>query len=74
MPQKMKAVRKVERGPGLVVEEIPLPEVAKDEVLVQVEAASICGTDLHIWEWDDWSSQNVNPSFPSLSPSPAGAS
>ncbi len=63
MPQKMKAVRKVERGPGLVVEEIPLPEVAKDEVLVQVEAASICGTDLHIWEWDDWSSQNVNPSL-----------
>ncbi len=61
MTQTMKAVRKVEPGHGLVVEEIPLPEVADDEVLVQVEAASICGTDLHIWEWDDWSSRFITP-------------
>lgn len=57
----MKAVRKVERGHGLVVQDIPLPEISPNEVLVQVEAASICGTDLHIWEWDDWSSRNIDP-------------
>ena len=61
MTQTMTAVRKAAPGRGLVVEEIPIPEIASDEVLVRVEAASICGTDLHIWDWDDWSSQYINP-------------
>ena len=61
MAQTMRAVRKVERGPGLVVVEVPVPEIAADEVLVQVEAASICGTDLHIWEWDEWSAKYIDP-------------
>ena len=55
----MTAVRKVEPGRGLVVEEVPVPEVGPDEVLVAVEAASVCGTDLHIWEWDEWSAQRI---------------
>ena len=61
MTETMTAVRKAAPGRGLVVEEIPLPETADDEVLVRVEAASICGTDLHIWEWDDWSSRYITP-------------
>ena len=59
MPEMMTAVRKVEPSKGLVVEEVPIPEVGPDEVLVAVEAASVCGTDLHIWEWDEWSSQRI---------------
>ena len=61
MAQTMTAVRKAAPGRGLLVDEIPIPEAADHEVLVRVEAASICGTDLHIWEWDDWSSRYITP-------------
>ncbi|MCZ6632361.1 MAG: L-threonine 3-dehydrogenase [bacterium] len=57
----MKAVRKPEAAPGLVVEDVPVPEPGPHDVLVQVEATSICGTDLHIWHWDDWSQNRVRP-------------
>ena len=57
----MKAVRKVAAGQGFELQEIPVPELAPGEVLVQVETASICGTDIHIWNWDEWSAQRVNP-------------
>ena len=57
----MKAVRKVAAGPGFEIQDIPVPEVASGEVLVQVEAASVCGTDLHILNWDEWSAQRVDP-------------
>jgi len=57
----MRAVRKRDAAPGLVVEEVPIPELQPGEVLVQVEAASLCGTDLHIDEWDDWSRHRVVP-------------
>ncbi len=61
MSGKMLAVRKTERGKGTVIDEVPIPDIGQDEVLVAVEAASICGTDLHIWKWDDWSAQRINP-------------
>ena len=57
----MRAIRKVAPEKGFVVEEIPLPCIEPDEVLVQVEAAGICGTDLHIWNWDSWSRQRIKP-------------
>ena len=57
----MKAVRKVAAGPGFEIQDIPVPNAASGEVLVQVEAASICGTDLHILNWDEWSAQRVDP-------------
>lgn len=55
------AIRKVERAPGLVLDEIPVPRPGDDEVLVRVEAASVCGTDLHIHHWDAWSAQRIVP-------------
>ena len=57
----MRAIRK--RGPeaGLVLDEVPVPEPGPDEVVVRIEAASICGTDLHIHRWDTWSSERVHP-------------
>src|SRR4029453_12970142 len=57
----MRAIRKREAGAGLVLEEVPVPEPGPDEVLVRIEAASICGTDLHIDHWDTWSSERVRP-------------
>ena len=61
MKETMIAVRKPGPREGLVVEDVPIPEIAPDEVLVAVEAASICGTDLHVWEWDEWSQQRIKP-------------
>ena len=61
MPTTMRAVRKSKSDRGLTVEEVPIPSIKSDEVLVEVEAAGICGTDLHIWKWDAWSRQRIKP-------------
>ena len=50
----MRALRKVERRAGAELVEIPVPSPREDEVLVRVHGASICGTDLHIYEWNEW--------------------
>jgi threonine 3-dehydrogenase len=63
MAEKMRAIRKPTRAPGLTLEEIPIPSPADDEVLIKVEAASICGTDLHIHQWDEWSQHRVHPAL-----------
>ena len=57
----MEALRKVEAGPGLELAEIPDPVAGTGEVVVEVEAASICGNDLHIKKWDEWSQQRIHP-------------
>ncbi len=61
MADSMRAVRKIKAEKGLVVEDVPIPRIAADEVLVEVEAAGICGTDLHIWHWDAWSRNRIKP-------------
>ena len=57
----MWAVRKERPAPGLDLVEVPVPAIRPDEVLVRVEAASVCGTDLHIYNWDDWARQRIRP-------------
>ena len=57
----MWAIRKPSAAPGLVLDEVPVPAPGDDEVLVRVEAASICGTDLHIFRWDDWARHRIRP-------------
>jgi threonine 3-dehydrogenase len=59
--ETMRAVRKLAREPGLVLDEVPVPQPASDEVLVRVEAASVCGTDLHIHRYDAWAAGRVTP-------------
>ena len=59
--ETMRAIRKRESAPGLTLDEVPVPTPGPDEVLVRIEAASICGTDLHIQRWDQWSSERVEP-------------
>jgi threonine 3-dehydrogenase len=63
MPELMTAVRKVAAEPGLVVEDVPIPQITSSDVLMRVEAASICGTDVHIWKWDRWASRRIRPSL-----------
>jgi threonine 3-dehydrogenase len=57
----VQALRKVAPGPGLSLEEVPEPIPAADEVVIEVEAASVCGTDLHIHLWDSWASKRIKP-------------
>ncbi len=57
----MKAVLKKEKGVGFVIEDIPTPSIGDDEILVKVEVASICGTDVHIYEWNDWAQNRIKP-------------
>lgn len=55
----MKAIVKKEAKPGLWLEEVDKPKPRDNEVLIQVKKASICGTDMHIYEWDDWAQKTV---------------
>jgi threonine 3-dehydrogenase len=57
----MQAVVKPEPAPGADIREVPVPEIGPDDVLVKVRAASICGTDLHIYEWDRWAQNRIKP-------------
>jgi threonine 3-dehydrogenase len=57
----MWAIRKRGPEPGLALEEVPVPVPHDDEVLVEVEAASVCGTDLHIFRWDAWAQHRIVP-------------
>jgi threonine 3-dehydrogenase len=56
---KMQALVKKERIPGLWLEEIPLPAVGEFDVLIRILRSSICGTDLHIYEWDPWAQSTI---------------
>ncbi|HWX19141.1 MAG TPA: L-threonine 3-dehydrogenase [Candidatus Binatia bacterium] len=55
----MKALVKKERKPGLWLEEVPQPEVGINDVLIHVDRAGICGTDLHIYKWDAWAQKTI---------------
>jgi len=59
MPDKMKAVVKTRPEQGAEMMERNLPELKEDQVLVRVRATSICGTDVHIFKWDDWSQNRI---------------
>jgi threonine 3-dehydrogenase len=57
----MRALAKVAPGPGAALVEWPSPTPGPGELLLRVDAASICGTDLHLFEWDDWAADNMDP-------------
>jgi threonine 3-dehydrogenase len=57
----MKAVVKTERKRGATFMDVPAPKITHDdEILVKVKAAAICGTDLHIYQWNKWASEHIN--------------
>src|SRR6201984_2311929 len=61
MPNTMLAVVKPEAAPGADVREVKVPGYGRTDVLVKVKVASICGTDLHIYEWDRWAQGRIHP-------------
>lgn len=63
MNGKMKSIVKHHRGYGARLEMVDIPKIKENEVLIKVKATSICGTDVHIYTWDDWASNRVNPPY-----------
>src|SRR5947208_1108189 len=61
MANTMLAVVKAEAAPGAEIREVKVPGFGRTDVLVKVKVASICGTDLHIYEWDRWAQSRIHP-------------
>ncbi len=55
----MKALVKSKPEEGLWLEDVPVPEVGTNDVLIRILKTSICGTDVHIWNWDEWAQRTV---------------
>jgi threonine 3-dehydrogenase len=55
----MKALIKPRAAEGLEMHDVEVPEIGPNDVLIAVRRASICGTDLHIWNWDEWAQRTV---------------
>ncbi len=58
-PNTMTALEKSKPEEGLWMVQAPVPEIGPDEVLIKINKTGICGTDIHIWNWDDWASATV---------------
>lgn len=61
---KMKALVKARREEGLWLEEVPIPIPGKNEVLIKIARTAICGTDVHIFNWDSWAQQTIPVPMP----------
>ncbi|NRB35897.1 MAG: L-threonine 3-dehydrogenase [Rhodobacteraceae bacterium] len=59
MSNQMKALVKSAPEAGLWMAHVPVPEPGPSDVLIKVNKSAICGTDVHIWNWDDWSAKTV---------------
>jgi threonine 3-dehydrogenase len=59
----VKALVKEVAGPGFTMRDVPIPEIRDDEVLIRVRRAGVCGTDVHIYDWDDWAKGRCRPPF-----------
>jgi threonine 3-dehydrogenase len=55
----MKALGKLKKQKGLWLYDAPMPEIGPDEVLVKIKKTAICGTDLHIYKWDEWAQATI---------------
>jgi threonine 3-dehydrogenase len=63
IPKTMRALVKAKAAPGMEMREMPVPEIRATDVLVAVETASVCGTDLHIFHWDEWAQARIKPPY-----------
>ncbi len=59
MQQTMKALVKRYPQPGLCLEDWPVPEFGINDVLIKIEKTAICGTDVHIWDWNAWAQKTI---------------
>lgn len=61
MQKMMDALVKPECAKGLILTQVPVPEPGIGEVLIKIHKTAICGTDVHIYNWDPWSQQHIKP-------------
>lgn len=59
MQKTMRALVKKHREPGLWLDEVPVPEMGINDVLIKIHKTAICGTDLHIWDWNSWAQKTI---------------
>ena len=59
MSNEMLALAKTAPAPGLDLIHAPVPEIGPDDVLIKIKKTGICGTDIHIWDWDEWAAKTV---------------
>ena len=59
MTNEMNALVKAHAREGLWLQTAPMPEVGPDDVLIRINKTGICGTDIHIWNWDEWAQKTV---------------
>jgi len=57
----MRAIAKTKAGPGLEMVEVPVPQPGINDVLIRIKKTAICGTDVHIYNWDNWAQQTIKP-------------
>ncbi len=55
----MRALVKAERAPGLTMLDVPMPELGPNDVVIRIHKSAICGTDMHIWNWDAWAQKTI---------------
>lgn len=55
----MKALAKLTRDKGLTLTDVPMPQVGHNDLLIKITKTAICGTDMHIWNWDDWAQKTI---------------
>ena len=55
----MKALAKLTRAPGLTLTDVKTPDVGHNDVMIKIRKTAICGTDIHIWKWDEWARKTI---------------
>ncbi|MBL8312641.1 MAG: L-threonine 3-dehydrogenase [Rubrivivax sp.] len=55
----MRALAKLERAPGLTMTRVARPAVGHNDVMIRIRKTAICGTDIHIWNWDEWAQKTI---------------
>ncbi|WP_263378022.1 L-threonine 3-dehydrogenase [Granulicella paludicola] len=63
LSKTMRALMKTQAAAGMEMREVPVPEIGASDVLIAVETASVCGTDLHIYHWDEWAQARIKPPY-----------
>jgi threonine 3-dehydrogenase len=66
MGETMRAVVKAVPGSGAEVRDVPIPKIGPNEALVKVKATTICGTDVHIYQWNEWAQGRIGPRVPQI--------
>jgi threonine 3-dehydrogenase len=55
----MKALSKLTAAPGLTMNQVEKPAIGHNDLLIKIKKTAICGTDIHIWKWDDWAQKTI---------------